>query len=311
MGNIQGQLTKQALARYTTMMNSEIQNLANTLHKNQTAKKFDMAPGKGGCYFDVVNGNVNMKSEAQSKISLNAQNVDQINKNLGKLVKNTTGKFIQQELASDPRGWFAKAFASKVSGIQNTNDLMNQLLGKTDITVDDLCKNLINTYNRGMVNLCGVYDAQSFDFNQDAFVTALGSCINSFMMHRWTTDSTLDKLWQETDKQLAGNVNGGGSAAGGMFGGLASMFGGGVNGGVNGGATAQNVADAAAQQSKSNTTFWIIIAIIVIILVILLIYAMTRKSTTTAVVTTKTAPMTTYPMGSVPLSQPRSSLYGV
>lgn len=209
MGNIQSNKTKQLLADYTSMVNNTVSNVYNSAVADCTsANNFTLETGGGQyCDFKIINGTINISQTAGSKCQLNSQNINNLSATFQNQLTNDTKNFITQS-AKSKQGWFATAFSLQQNDASNVTDVMNQISNSSSANFTNICSSVSDALNNATIQLCGVFDASTFNFSQNAMVTALTSCINQNTIKVWTSNQVLNKLWQDTDQKLASTQSG-------------------------------------------------------------------------------------------------------
>lgn len=159
------------------------------------------------CPFNFTNGVMSITQTAGTNCQLSSNNVNNLTSQFQTQLTNETQQFIQQN-ASNSQGWFATAFSLQIQGATTVDDVMNQIKNSTKGNFNNTCTSVSSALNEATVRLCGYYDSTTFDFNQNALITAITSCINQNVIDTWTSNTVLNQLWQQTDQQLASTQSG-------------------------------------------------------------------------------------------------------
>lgn len=210
MGNAQANETNQTMAAYTNIVNSTATSVYNQASQScASGNNFTLNTGEG-CYFESINGTFNVTQTAGTKCTFSSSDIASLNANFSNQLQNNTQQFIQQNSQSK-QGWFATAFSFQVNGASNTTEVMSQMSNVFTQNFTNLCSSVANALNNATVNLCGIYDNTTFNFNQNAMVTSITSCVNDIVINVWTSNSVLNQLYQMTDQKLASQQSGFGS----------------------------------------------------------------------------------------------------
>lgn len=211
MGNMQSNVTKQTLADYTNVVNSTVANVYSSAAQTcASGNNFTLNTGQNCGWvpgFELLNGSLNVTQTAGSNCQLNSQTITNLSAQFQTQLTNNTQQFIEQN-SQNKQGWFATAFSLQVQGASNTTEIMTQLSNFFNSNFTSLCSAVDTAFNNATVNLCGVYDGSNFNFNQNALVTALTSCVNQNVINEWTSNQVLNNLWQQTDQKLASTQSG-------------------------------------------------------------------------------------------------------
>lgn len=210
MGNIQASETKQTLADYTQVVNSTVVNTFNTAIQQCTSGNTLALDTGNGCIFDFINGTFDVTQVANTQCTFNSQNVVNATSSFQNNIQTATKNFIDQNLQNQ-QGWFATAFSLQISGAENSTQVSQLVSNAFQGNFTNRCQATSNALNQATVNLCGVFDATTFDFNQNALTTALTSCANEVVTNVFTTNTVLNQLWSQTDQKLASQQAGVGS----------------------------------------------------------------------------------------------------
>lgn len=207
MGNIQAQLTEQTLAAYTSVMNSAMNQVINDSRLNCSGiNNFNLSTGQG-CTFQLTNGTINFNQVVSANCQFNSENNTKIDNNFKNSISTTTKSFIDTDLQNS-QGWFATAFSFQITGASNSTEVTNQIVNSISNDISNTCAAETNAYNNSNVNLCGVFDGVTFNFSQNANVTALVSCINRNVINIFVDNEVLNDLWSKTDSELASQQSG-------------------------------------------------------------------------------------------------------
>lgn len=202
MGNVQANLTKQTLAAYTNVINSTVANVFNNAAQTCAGGNyFSLSTGQG-CPFEIVNGEFNLTQRASTTCTLNSQNITSLSAQFKTDLINNTRQFIEQE-SKNSQGWFATALSLQINQASTVEEIVNQINNSFNVNFTNTCSSVSTAFNTAVLNLCGYFDATKFNISQNAIVDALTSCVNENTINIWTSNSVLNKLWQDTDSKLA------------------------------------------------------------------------------------------------------------
>ena len=202
MGNVQANETKQILSSYTNVVNSVVANVYNKALANCSSSNNLMLTTGRDCVFNFSDGTMNFKQVAGSNCKLDSINTTELTSSFNTEIINKTRNFIEQNAKND-QGWFATAFSLQINDAENVTDVMNQITNSFNVNFTNQCQSISNALNNANVDLCGYFDKTTFNFEQNAFVTAITSCVNKNVMNMWTSNSVLNDLWSKTDQKLA------------------------------------------------------------------------------------------------------------
>lgn len=207
MGNAQASLTKQTLESYTEVMNNTIAKEYNKTSLGcSTGNVVSFTTGRD-CYFSCNGCDIEIGQKATSECTLDGENTNQIQSTIQDLVQSTTESFIENDL-KNKQGWFSTAFSLQISGASTKEEVSNIISNQFSGDITNICQGQIDTFNTGVVDLCGDFNNTKINFNQDALTTALVSCINNNIIEVFNTNSALNQLYTETDNVLVSQQKG-------------------------------------------------------------------------------------------------------
>lgn len=210
MGNsIQSNVTKQIMSNYTKIVNETVMDVYNDAASTcQSGNMMNIETGGGQyCDFEIINGSININQTAGTNCKLDSTNVNNLSTNFTTQLINKTKQFIQQD-AQNKQGWFATGFSLQISDATTVDQIMTQITNETKANFINKCSSVNTALNNGIAKLCGTYDGSSFNFNQNALITSITSCINQNVVDSWTNNSVLNNFWMQTDQKLASTQSG-------------------------------------------------------------------------------------------------------
>ena len=211
MGSIQSSVTKQTLNEYTREINTLVANSYNssTLKCGASATltiEVGVPPCPAG-YTSITNTSITSGQNVSTNCSFTSDNEVTINAKFTNDVVNKTKQFIEQDL-KNKQGWFSTAFSLQIAGAETTDQVTNIIKNSFTGDFTNICKADIESQANQKVLLCGYYDGDTFNFNQNALTTSITSCINRVVMDVFVKNSVLNSLVQQTDQKLASSQAG-------------------------------------------------------------------------------------------------------
>jgi len=207
MGSAQSNATKQILSDYTNVVNSTVTNVySNASSSCGAINNFSLETGKD-CPFEMINGTFDIGQTAGTKCNLDSKNVTDLSATFLTQLTNNTKQFIEQN-EQNKQGWFATAFSLQIQDAANVQQVMSLISNSFSLNFTSLCSSVANAFNNATVNLCGYFNHTTFNFQQNAFVTALTSCVNQNVINIWTSNAILNNLSQKTDQKLLSEQSG-------------------------------------------------------------------------------------------------------
>lgn len=210
MGNAQATMTQQTLADYTSYMNNVAATIVNNSTSNCTAANtlnLETGGGPDNCIFSAYNSTININQTANASCKLTATNINSIAQSISNTIQNSVQQFIDNNLQSK-QGWFSTAFSLQISGAQTSDQVATIVANNFSNNVQNLCGSQVSAMNNSQVLLCGAYNLSTINITQDATISSIVSCINQNTINVFTTNATLNQLWQTTDQILASQQEG-------------------------------------------------------------------------------------------------------
>jgi len=166
MGHTKSKITKQTLADYTDIIN----------HTSNTV--FDKA--------DITRENI---------LNIIIIFKNQLVNNIRQYITNNT---------KNSQNWFIIAFSLKIPGASDVNEIMKLISEdiRNDSTMYNSVSEELENYNTLM---SGYYDGTLKHYDRNVLAKTLAKHVIKNTIKIWTTNNTLNKLWQTTDQKLAYN----------------------------------------------------------------------------------------------------------
>ena len=207
MGNVQANLTNQTLASYTEVVNSLVNQVYNQA-VNECSSGNNMTLDFGiGCVLEIVDGEVNVTQVAGTNCNFQSSNVVNTSANFTNQLKTLTQNFIEQNAKSE-QGWFAVAFSLGINGASSATEVTNLISNYFTNNVTTGCTAVSNALNNAQIRLCGRFRGTTFNFNQNALVVAITSCVNEVVTKAFTDNTVLNELLTETEQKLTSKQEG-------------------------------------------------------------------------------------------------------
>ncbi|CAI2358590.1 Hypothetical protein MVR_LOCUS297 [uncultured virus] len=216
--------SKQTLSEYTQFMNTAVTNIvtqsASSCDVDQT---YNFTSGQG-CFVFMGDTTVSATQTANTKCALTAINDIQSTTDFQNFVQSNTLAFIKQN-AQQTNGFFhigeSIAINKNISDTDIATDISNSIT--TDISTQ--CSNTINVDQKSVINLCGIYLGDVLDFNQDANVLGITSCINDIVQKAYASNGSFTTYVNNTNQYIEQKNKGAGSLAWAVLGPLMIIFG--------------------------------------------------------------------------------------
>lgn len=211
MGSIQSNITKQTLSAYTDVVNAVAVSVFNQAAQNcAAANTLTINTGQGGCFFQFLNGKINIDQIAGTNCKFNDQNIINLTSQFQNQLTTETQAFIQQN-AQNKQGFIATALSLQINEADTVEKITNLISNSFQGSFTNICTATNQALNNASLNLCGIFDNSSIVVNQNAFVTAVTSCINEAVLNIFLKNEVLNKMATATDQKLYSQQEGIGS----------------------------------------------------------------------------------------------------
>jgi hypothetical protein len=217
MGSAQSNVSIQALKELTDIVNTSVTDIVSNSISNCNANNIltlviggiPTLDGKvDPCQTDFE-GRISLGQTAAAKCTLNATNINTVTSQFSSDISTAITQAAQQQ-GSSIQGWLATAVSIQSNvGISKT-EIINKLTSYISTNITNNCSNVAAASNEGRVYVCGKYKGD-FDWNQNASVTSLTSCINQTITQAFTDTTVLGTVAQSTDQALVNQQSGVGS----------------------------------------------------------------------------------------------------
>lgn len=213
MGAAQATITKDTMEAFTKSINSvavDITNRNSTTDDIKENIKFTFGEPPCKYMFVAEDTTFNFDQTGTSKISFTSENFNRTNANVSSQLANVVKSFITNDL-KNKQGFFSTAFGLQITNAMNAEEVSNIIENETKIRSMNICNPENSQIQNLMVSMCGQYTDDSFNVNQDAYTSAVVSCINRNVIDIFTTNKTLNDLYTQTNNKLLSQQKGLGS----------------------------------------------------------------------------------------------------
>ena len=210
MGSFQATLTNQTMNAITNIVNDVSQSVFNEASQDCSASNTYQISfgGVPNCPApNVNNSTINITQVAGSKCNLNSQNVNKLSATIKNSLNTRLQSYITNDL-SNKQGWFATAISMQIADANTVETIANQITNSFSSNFTNICQAVATAYNNNQLVFCGNYNMDTFNFNQNAMISALTSCINQNLSNILANNSVLNELVAKTDAKLASEQSG-------------------------------------------------------------------------------------------------------
>ncbi|MEM3857901.1 MAG: hypothetical protein QW478_00700 [Candidatus Micrarchaeaceae archaeon] len=223
MGNsLQSNLAINDINEMNQVINNQATTIVNNNKQNCTTRN-DFRLGFGTdlnghfCPFYGQNVDISVTQVATASCSLQSENLNNINSQIENDLKASLQNYLEQN-ASSQQGFLAHALSIQFNTNYNKETISNAIVNNINSKTLNNCSAILNANNNGVVMVCGTFNNSKLNFQQDASVTSITSCINQTIVQTVANNSELADLLQKTDQKLLSQQNGLESIFGGMIG---------------------------------------------------------------------------------------------
>lgn len=201
MGVGQSQQATDTLKASSTVINQAIIDAQSSSTLNCSAgSNVKFTTGKG-CYFYSDGSTFNFNITVDDNCVLNSTVLTNINQQFKTQVTSALTSFIQSQ-ANSSEGWLATAITVEVQGANTAEEIATQITNSFNDNVSVVCKEDASSSANGELDLCGVWDTSTINFNQSASTTALANCVTRTIITAFSTNSVLQELYEKTEQAV-------------------------------------------------------------------------------------------------------------